>query len=399
MNAFSKLLHGFLCCLCVVWGAQAAQAVDKALAPVLVGLDGEFGREGATSAQSIELGLRAAILQINAAGGVLGGRAVELVTRDNREILARSVANTAEFAAMPDLVAVFAGRSSPLILAQVQAVHAAKLPYMVPWAAADAIIDNGMQPNYIFRLSLRDSLAMPKLLHSAQLRGFDKVGLLLLNTSFGNSNLAAAEKYMRSVKNQKIVGVDWFNLRDTTLIRQYKKLTDAGAKAVLLSANYEDAAVLVREEAALPPDQRVPIISHWGVSSGTFVKQAGVALQDVDFSVIQTFSFFSADKQQLAHFMKSAAQISGVQRVEDIEAPPGAAHAYDLMHILAKAIQLAGSTERSAIRDALEKVPEHRGLLKLYKPPFTPTRHEALGPGELLMARYSREGVLVPAQK
>ncbi len=80
-------------------------------------------------------------------------------------------------------------------------------------------------------------------------------------------------------------------------------------------------------------------------------------------------------------------------------APTGVAQAYDLMHILAKAINLARSTERSAIRDALEKVSEHRGLVKLYKPPFTPTRHEALGPAELLMARYNREGVLVPAQK
>ena len=397
MNAFSKLFCRFFWCLCVLWCTATAQAADKP--PVLVGLDGEFGREGATSAQSIELGLRTAILQINAAGGVLGGRAVALVTRDNREILARSVANTAEFAAMPDLVAVFAGRSSPLVLAQVQALHDAKLPYMVPWAAADLIIDNGMQPNYVFRLSLRDSLAMPKLLQSAQLRGFDKVGLLLANTSFGNSNLAAAEKYMRSVKDQKIVGVDWFNIRDTSLIRQYKKLTDAGAKAVLLSANDVEAAILVREIAALPPGQRVPIISHWGITSGTFVKQAGPALKEVDFSVIQTFSFFNADKQMLARFMKSAAQISGIQRFEDIDAPVGAAHAYDLMHILAKAIQLAGSTERSAIRDALENVPEHRGLVRLYKPPFTPTRHEALGPGELLMARYSREGVLVPAQK
>ncbi len=69
------------------------------------------------------------------------------------------------------------------------------------------------------------------------------------------------------------------------------------------------------------------------------------------------------------------------------------------MHILAKAINLARSTERSAIRDTLEKVREHRGLVRLYKPPFTPTRHEALGPAELLIARYSREGVLVPAQK
>ena len=379
--------------LCMV----TAQAADKT--PVLVGLDGEFSRVGSVSAQAIELGLRTAIAQINAAGGVLDGRAIELVTRDNREILARSVANNAEFAAMPHLVAVFGGRFSPLVLAQVQTLNAAKLPYLVPWAAADAIVDNGAQPNYLFRLSLRDSLAMPKLLQSAQLRGFDKVGLLLLNTSFGTSNLAAAEKYMRGVKNQQIVDVAWFNIRDTTLLRQYKRLTDAGAKAVLLSGAANEAAVLVREIAALPADQRVPIFSHWAVTGGEFHKLAGTALQDVDFSVIQTFSFFTADKQMLARFMKTAEQVGGIQRIEDIHAPVGVAHAYDLMHILAKAIDLAGSTERSAVRDALEKVREHQGLIKLYKPPFTPTRHEALGPAELLMARYSREGVLFPAQK
>jgi len=51
--------------LCVV-PAQAAEKV-----PVLVGLDGEFGLKNSFSAQAIELGLRTAIAQINAAGGVL----------------------------------------------------------------------------------------------------------------------------------------------------------------------------------------------------------------------------------------------------------------------------------------------------------------------------------------
>ncbi len=395
MNAFSRLFFRLLGCLCVLLCA-AAQAAGKA--PVLVGLDGEFGLDSSTSAQAIELGLRTAIAQINAAGGVLGGRQVELVTKDNRSVLARSVQNNAEFAAMPNLVAVFGGRFSPLVLAQVQALNDAKLPYLVPWAAADQIIDNGMQPNYIFRLSLRDALAMPMLLKSAEQRGFDKVGLLLINTSWGLSSQASAEKYMRGVKDQKIVDIAWFYPREP-LIKQYKKLVDAGAKAVVLVCNDDQAETLVRDVSALPPSQRVPIISHWGITGGNFFERTGTALQDVDFSVIQTFSFFNADKQQLARFMRSAAQTSGIKRIEDLQSPAGVAHAYDLMHILAKAIKLAGSTERSAIRDALEKVPEHRGLVKLYKPPFSPTRHEALGPGELLMARYSREGVLVPVQK
>ena len=379
--------------LCVV----TAQAADKT--PVLVGLDGEFGLENSISAQAIELGLRTAIAEINAAGGVLGGRPIELVTKNHSAILARSVRNNAEFASMPDLVAVFGGRFSPLVIAQVPALNAAKLPYLAVWSAADAIIDNGMRPNYLFRLSLRDSLAMPKLLQSAEQRGFDKVGLLVVNTSWGSSSLAEAEKYMRNVKKQKIVDTAWFYPRDPTLITQYKKLTAAGAQAVVLVGNDKEALILVREVAALPPSQRVPILSHWGITGGDFFKHAAAALEEVDLSVIQTFSFFTADKQMLARFMKTAEQTAGIKRIEDIHAPVGVAHAYDLMHILAKAINLARNTERSALRDALEKVPEHRGLIKLYKPPFTPTRHEALGPAELLMARYNREGVLLPAQK
>ncbi len=396
MTLFPKMFRSFALCMTMLLCVVPASAADKA--PVLVGLDAEFGVQGSTSAQAIELGLRTAIAQINAAGGVLGGRPIELVSKDHQAVPARGIRNIAEFAAMPNLVAVFGGRNSPVVLAQLPTLHELKLPFLAVWSAADPIIDNGMQPNYVFRLSLRDSLAMPKLLQSAKQRGYDKVGLLLINNSWGRSNLAAAEKYMLAVKNQKIVDTVWVNSRDTTLITQYKKLTDAGAKAVLLVVNDEGAA-LVREVAALPTSQRVPILSHWGITGGEFFKQAGTALQEVDLSVIQTFSFFSADKQVLARFMKTAELTGGIKRIEDIEAPVGVAQAYDMMHILAKAINLARSTERSAIRDALEKVPEHRGLVKLYKPAFTPTRHEALGPAELLMARYSREGVLLPAQK
>jgi len=143
----------------------------------------------------------------------------------------------------------------------------------------------------------------------------------------------------------------------------------------------------------------VPILSHWGVTGGRFVESAGPALRQVDFSVIQTFSFFKAARQPLQVFMKAAGEAVQLQRIEDIESPVGVAHAYDMTHILAKAITLAKTTERSAVRDALEKVREHNGLVRRYAPPFTPTRHEALGPEQLLMARYREDGVLVPAAK
>lgn len=389
-----KLAAAFLALLCLL-GLLAVPAGAQPQ-PVRVGLDAEFGLDNSTSAQAVELGMRTAIAEINRAGGVLKGRPIELVTKDHRSIPARGIRNIEEFARMPELVAVFGGRFSPVVIEELPTLKATRTLFMATWSSADAIIDNGMRPNYVYRLSLRDSLAMPKLLQTARKRGLPKVGLLLTNTSWGRSNLAAAEKFADSNKDITIVQTAWYNWRDQTLVAKYNALRSAGAQVIVLVANDDEAAVLVREVAALPKAERVPILSHWGVTGGEFVRQAGPALNQVDFSVIQTFSFFRADPTQLERFMRNLATVSKLRRIEDIQGPVGVAHAYDLMHILAKAIDLAGSTDRKAVRDALERLRTHRGLVKTYAPPFTPTRHEALGARELLIARYRADGVIVP---
>jgi branched-chain amino acid transport system substrate-binding protein len=377
-------------------GPLLALAAEKK--PVLIGIDGEFGLENSTSAQAVELGVRVAVTRINAAGGVLGGRPLEIVTKDHRSIPARGIRNIKEFAAMPDLVAVFGGRFSPVVIEELPTLKEAKLPFLAVWSAADAIVDNNTTPNYAFRLSLRDSLAMPFALESAKKRGFNQVGLLLTNTSWGRSNQAAVEKYVDANPLPRVVATTWYNWQERTLIDKYRKLRDAGAQAIILVANDDEAAVLVREMAALPANERVPIISHWGVTGGKFVKEAGPALQQVDFSVIQTFSFFNARPEPLKQFLETASKF-GVRRIEDIESPVGAAHAYDMTYILARAINIAGTTDRAAIRNALEKVPAHDGLVKRYAPPFTAERHEALDASQLLMARYRADGVLLPEKQ
>lgn len=376
--------------------AAAPFAVRSAAGrPVLVGIDGEFGLQNSTSAQAIELGVRVAVDQINAAGGVLGGRPIEIVTKDHRSIPARGIRNIEEFTAMADLVAVFGGRFSPVVIEQLPVLKQAKVPFLAVWSAADAIIDNGSAPNYAFRLSLRDSLAMPFMLDTAKQRGLERIGLLLTNTGWGRSNLAAVEKYSASHKSPAVVGTVWYNWQERSLIDKYNKLQSSGAQAILLVANDDEGAVLVKEMAVLPPGKRLPVLSHWGVTGGKLFKEAGGALKEVDFTVVQTFSFFKARKAPLERFLATARKF-GIQRIEDIESPVGVAHAYDMAHILAKAINLAGSADRTSIRDALEQVKVHEGLVKRYAPPFTPARHEALGPNELLMARYREDGVIVP---
>ncbi len=374
----------------------APSAKAQGAKPVLLGIDGEFGLSRSTSAQAIELGTRIAMREINRAGGVLGGRPLDVVTRDNRSIPARGIRNIQELAAMPELVAVLGGRFNPVIIDQLPSITATQLPFIAVWSAADEIVDNGTQPNYVFRLSLRDSLAMPYLLKNARQRGFDKVGLLLTNSSWGRSNQSAVQKHVATKQSPAIVETALFNRQVSTLMERYLNMLNAGAKAIMLVAHDDEAALLVREIATLPASKRLPIISHWGVTGGRFFNQAGPALNVVDFSVIQTFSFFNASQAELQRFMSVAGEL-GIKRIEEIESPVGVAHAYDAVHILALAIELAKSTDRTAVRHALEHLPAHQGLVKLYAPAFTANRHEALDTQQLLMARYRADGVLVPA--
>lgn len=364
--------------------------------PVLVGMDAEFGLPASTSAQAVERGILTAIEEINAGGGVLGGRPLRLVTRDNRSVPARSAQNLRELAAMKDMVAVFCGRFSPTVLESIGLVHDLGLILLDPWASADGITENGRNPNYVFRLSLKDRYAMPAMLRHAQAKGASRVGLLLINTGWGRSNMAAAERFTAENAKPVVAGVAWYNWGDRTFLRQYHELRLKGAQAIVLTANDVEGAALVHEVAALPPDQRLPIVSHWGVTGGSFFDMAGDALREVDFSLVQSFSFSRADKAVRDTFMATYAKLYGETEPERIVSPVGVGHAYDLTRILARAIELAGTTDRAAVRDALEKVRGVKGLVRHHDRPFTAEDHDALDASDVFMARFSPSGTIVP---
>ncbi|MBL8400590.1 MAG: ABC transporter substrate-binding protein [Candidatus Accumulibacter sp.] len=365
--------------------------------PVLIGLDAEFSWPGSTSAQAIEQGILIAIDEINRSGGVLGGRPLELVKKDNGTIPARSIRNLREFAQATDLVAVFCGRFSPTVIEALETVHALPLILLDPWAAADLITDNGFSPNYVFRLSLRDSHAMPALLRYGSSKGIKTFGMMALNTTWGRSNLAAAEQYAAKARPQlKLVGVRWFNWQDQSLLDKYLDLKRLGAKAILLVANDREATILLKEVASLPKADRLPVLSHWGVSGGQMSEAAGSVLPEVDFVMVQTYSFIGDERPRTRQVLDAANLLFGFPDARAIASPTGLAHAYDLTHILARAINHAGSTDRLAVRQALEEVRDYDGLIKRYRRPFDAGRHDALSESDVIMTRYAPDGAIVP---
>jgi branched-chain amino acid transport system substrate-binding protein len=363
--------------------------------PVYIGLDAEFGDPTSTSPEAFRRGILIAIEEINQAGGVLNGRPLALLERDNRSVPARSIENVKELAGNPNVVAIFCGKFSPLAVATLPTIHSLGMPLLDPWAAGDDIVDNNYNPNYVFRLSLRDSWAIPSMMQFAQQKGAQRIGLLVPNNSWGRSSQKAAEDYVAHHPEFKLAGIRWYNWGDTSLLEQHQALHKSGAQAIILVANEREGSAFVKNVAGLPGRQRLPIISHWGVTGGDFTTLAGDALKEVDFSVVQTYSFIGANNQKAQQVLAAAKRLFGVNGARSLRAPVGVAHAYDLTHILALAINKAGSTNRKAIRDALEQVENYSGLIKHYKQPFTATRHEALSPDDVFMAKFAPDHALL----
>lgn len=364
--------------------------------PVYIGLDAEFGHRTSTSGQAVQQGMQIAIDEVNRAGGVLGGRKLELLTRDNRSITAVGADNLRELAKVKDLVAVFGGKFSPVYVECVPIAQELGIPLLDPWGSADQITEHSHQPSYTFRLSLKDSWAAPAFVRFAKQRyQARRLGLLLPNTAWGRSNQSAMEKAAAS-QGVQLVGQRWYNWGDSSLIAQYQELQAAGAQALVLVANENEGAVLVKEVAALPAAQRLPIISHWGVTGGDFVRMTAGALQAVDFSVIQTYSFINAHGPLARQVVGALQQQYHAASATQIKAPVGVAQAYDLTHLLARAITQAGSTDRRKIRNALENLGPYDGLIRHYARPFDAARHEALSADNLFFARYTADDTLLP---
>jgi len=369
---------------------MSVQGAEKS--PVRLAVIAEYGVRGSQAAQSIEKGVRLAVAEINAAGGVMGGRPLEVVTRDDRGLPARAVRHMLDLSEDPSLMAIFCGRFSPVALELEPVANRLGLLLLDPWAAADNIANNGAQQNYVFRLSLTDSWAMEAMLRYAMKRDLKHVAVMLPNTAWGRSNQAALVRFA-SRHPQLSFEVQGYNWGDSEFGDKLARARASGADALILVANEAEGAPMVRAMAALPVSQRLPIISHWGITGGNFALVAGEALHQVDLVVVQSFSFAAATGPRARAVGKRYQSVYG-ESVQKLLAVSGFAHAYDLTHLLAQAMNRPGVKDRSTVRDALEKVGPHQGLVRHYARPFSASDHEALDADQVSLARFNKDGTL-----
>jgi branched-chain amino acid transport system substrate-binding protein len=339
----------------------------------------------AQSGEAMTRGLKIAIDEINAKGGLLKGRKLELIQRDDESNPPKGLIAARELIFKEKVAAFFGGLDTPVSLAIVPLANKEKVPFIGIWAAGTNITQNGAKPNYVFRVSAVDALVDVRLLKHAEKLGAKKAGLILINNPWGESNEKGLKAAAQENKGITIVGSEKFENNDVDLVPQLTRLKEAGADVLILVGNAAPGAQVMKSRDRM--GWKVPVVSHWGISGGRFPELAGPSAGDAHF--VQTYSFFgdqsAVGKKVIAELQKKYPEIKGPA---DIFSPVGTANAYDAMHLLAMAIEKAGSTDGEAVRIALEDLGSYEGLIKTYNHPFTADQHDALGADDYVMVHY-----------
>jgi branched-chain amino acid transport system substrate-binding protein len=315
--------------------AAAAHAEDTVKIGVIQPLTGSVAYNGTTDVNGIKL----ALSEINAKGGVLGKK-VELVIEDGQCKPANSV-NAAEKLAQRDKVVGLIGAFCSSATAAIMPVaQSNKIPLITGVSSAPGLTEKGNP--WFFRATETDALlakSFAKILAN-QLK-LKKVAYIGVNDDFGRGSVDEFEKQMTALGATTAMK-EYFEHGTSDFYTLLTKLKASGADGVFVSAETQDGSTFVKQKAELGLSIKVFGVGSWATAD--FMQLAGSAANGIYAAV------------PYASTMKTPKNETFVKAYEaQYKAPPGkySAAGYNSLNILVDAIARAQSTDADKIRAAL----------------------------------------------
>ena len=352
----------------------ASGTLALAADPIKIGVNGPFTGGSSSMGVSMRDGVRLAITEINASGGVLG-RQLVAVERDDEAKNERGVQIAQELVNKEKVTAVVGYINTGVALASQRFFQEAKIPVMNNVATGSIITHQfDKEPeNYVFRNAAHDSIQAPMIVEEAiTRRGFKKVAILADSTNYGQLGRQDLETALKA-KGVTPVAVEKFNIKDVDMTAQLLKAKEAGAEAVLTYGIGPELAQIANGMTKL--GWKVPLIGSWTLSMANYIDNAGPGGEGARMP--QTFIQEPTNPKRQS-FIISYLKTFNPKNAR-MDSPVSAAQGYDSVYLLAAAIKQADSTDGSKIKTALEdlKTPVE-GVVTTYSKPFSKTDHDAI---------------------
>ncbi|MEN3293393.1 MAG: branched-chain amino acid transport system substrate-binding protein [Burkholderiales bacterium] len=351
----------------------SAMAAD----PIKIGVIGPLTGGSAPMGVSMRDGVKLAVNEINAKGGVLG-RKLQLVERDDEAKNERGVQVAQELINKEKVVAAVGYANTGVALASQRFFQEAKIPVINNVATGTVITKQfADQPeNYVFRTSANDIIQSSMIVEEAiGKRKLTKVAILADSTNYGQLGREDLERALDK-KGIKPVAVEKFNIKDVDMTPQLLKAKQAGAQAILTYGIGPELAQIANGMEKL--GWKVPMVGSWTLSMGNFIDNAGKNGEGV--MMPQTF-IQSGDSPKRKAFVDAYLKAYNPPAGR-MPSAVSAAQGYDSIYLLAAAMKQANSTEGPKVRAALENLNEKvDGAVATYNKPYSKDDHEAIKPG------------------
>ncbi len=367
-------------------GASALGLPRPALAasgPIKVGWLAALTGPSSAPAIGFNRGVVFAAEAINAAGGVKG-RKIEVITRDTQGDPTKAVNATQEMISQLKVDAVWGPTNSGESLAVTPIMARAKMPNIHP-CVIDSLIDPKKFPN-AFRLSPANFQWDDAVRHYClKVLKVKKVAVIGDTTGYG---VAAANASTAALKKDGADVVYHANIdaTQTDMTPDMLRAKNAGAEAIVCwSTSTGMDARLFNTRATMGWD--VPFVGHPSMSSGeigSLVEKP--ANWDKVYAVgYRSCSYDSAGKLP-AHSQELVDKLKGKVDLKDTLLW-WVAGGVDAINLIAKAVEVTGSTESKAIIGYWNTLTKYPGYFGTYT--FSPEQHNGYPTDEVVMSAAS----------
>jgi len=308
----------------------------------------------ATFGMQTDQGVRLAMDEINAAGGI-NGKKIEIITEDNQSKTDATKTAIEKLLAKDKVNAVIGEVASGRTLAAAPSAMAAKVPLLSSASTnPDVTVDprTGTVKDYIFRICFIDPFQGEVMAKFAVQKGWKKVAVLQGNAQAYSVGLAKNFKETFTKMGGQIVAEQGYEDGKTDFKGQLTSIKGNSPDAIFIPGYYNEVSLIAIQARELGIN--VPLFGGDGWDSPKLTEgAAGKALEGCFFSNHYSEQDTSAIVRDfIGRFQKK------------YSAAPGAMSAlgYDAMMIIAKVIKEKGKADPESIRAGLAALQNYPGV-------------------------------------
>ena len=320
----------------VIAAIHAAPAQE----PIKLGVVGPHSGPAAADGQSTLVGAQVAADEINAAGGLLGGRKIEIVAADTRGIPAESVSAFRKVVTQDKVVAVDCCWFSSSTIATHPTIEELKIPTTNGVSFLPDAKEHKL--TYLFKFAQTPRLELRFVDYWVKKLNVKKVSFLARNDDWGRATSGVYQARLKELGGT-VLSSDFYTPGERdfySYLTKIKALNPDGINVVDISAT---AATQVKQIAEL--GIKTIVLGSDGPITDAFIKLAGKVSESIPLVVRYAASLDTPRNRGFVTAFK--ARRGG-------EEPDQYAQAgYDSIYLQADAIKRAGSTEPAKIREAL----------------------------------------------